>query len=368
MNNKEKEIVRLIRENPYISQNELADKLQLSRSAVAVYISNMMKKGIILGKAYIIKDSYRIVCIGGATVDRKAMPKNKIVFGTSNQVTYHRFPGGVARNVAENLGRLGCHTSLITCVGNDDQGKWLLDYTRSAGVEVSQSLQLSSYNTGSYTVISDAEGNLLLGLDDLHIYESLTLDLFEKKGNFISSADLLFLDFNYPPDMTAELIRKAHLEGIRVCATVVSSTRTELVPQDLNGVYLLCTNQLEAEVMLEYKIKTEEDISRACKDLKEIKGIKNVIMNLRDKGTYLYTEHGMLHFIEQPTEEKVDWTGNRDAFMAGVIYGLMEELDLVTACEYGSVMSMMNIMDFSTVNPNISLNEVETYHQKYFSK
>jgi pseudouridine kinase len=366
MNINDKEILRMIRENPYITQNEMADKLQLSRSAVAVYISNMMKKGIILGKAYIVKDSYRIVCVGGATVDRKAVPKKKIIFGTSNPVSYHRFPGGVARNVAENLGRLGCNISLITSVGDDEQGNWLLDYTRQANVDVSQSLRLNNYNTGSYTIISDSDGNLLLGLDDLHLYESLTLDMFDKRWNFMSSADLLFLDFNYPINITTEFIRKAHSEGIRVCATVVSSTRTELVPISLEGIYLLCTNNLEAAVILGYKVEDREDFRKACHDLQQQKGAQNIVMNLRDKGIYLYTEDQQFHWIDQPMENTVDWTGNRDAFMAGVIYGLMDQLDLVKACEYGAIMSMITISDYSTVNANITLSQLEGLHQRYF--
>ncbi|MBP3950190.1 PfkB family carbohydrate kinase [Bacillus suaedae] len=366
MNINEKEIIRMIRENPYISQNEMAEALQLSRSAVAVYISNMMKKGIILGKAYIIKDNYRIVCVGGATVDRKAIPKDKIVFGTSNPVFYHRFPGGVARNVAENLGRLGCNTTLITCVGDDEQGNWLLNYTREANVDVSQSLRLNNYNTGSYTIISDSDGKLLLGLDDLHLYESLSLDMFEKRWNHMSSADLLFLDFNYPVHITAEVIQRAQSEGIRVCTTIASSTRTDLVPSRLDGIYLLCTNNFEAAELLGYPVETEQDIRTACHDLQQQKGVLNILMNMREKGIYLYTEDQQFHWIKQPTEEVLDWTGNRDAFMAGVILGLKEQYDLVTACEYGAVMSMITISDYSTVNTNITLSQLEEGYKKYF--
>ncbi|KIL43074.1 PfkB family carbohydrate kinase [Jeotgalibacillus campisalis] len=367
MNKKEKEILRLITENPYISQNDLADKLGLSRSAVAVYISNMMKKGIILGKAYIIKDSQRIVCVGGATVDRKAVPKHKIKFGTSNPVYYHRFPGGVARNVAENLGRLNCNTSLITCVGDDEQGSWLLDHTKTAGVDVSQSLRLNNYNTGSYTIISDKNGMLLLGLDDLNLYEYLTVDLLEKRWNYMSSADMIFLDFNFPIEISEQIIHKARMEGIRLCATVVSSTRTELVPSSLNGVYLLCTNDIEASSLLGYDVNEKDMIQDACRKLQQ-RGAENIAMNLRDKGSYLFTEDQQFHWIPQPVEKTADWTGNRDAFMAGVIYGLTQQLELRVACEYGSIMSMITIRDFATVNTNFNVKELEALHKNYFTK
>lgn len=51
MTERERQILGWIRENPMISQQELADKAGIARSSAAVHISNMMKKGIILGKA-----------------------------------------------------------------------------------------------------------------------------------------------------------------------------------------------------------------------------------------------------------------------------------------------------------------------------
>ena len=47
---RETEIFHIIQQNPAISQNELAAKLNLARSSVAVHIANLQKKGYILGK------------------------------------------------------------------------------------------------------------------------------------------------------------------------------------------------------------------------------------------------------------------------------------------------------------------------------
>ena len=48
---RERQLLDWIAENPLISQQELADKAGITRSSVAVHISNLMKKGFIQGKA-----------------------------------------------------------------------------------------------------------------------------------------------------------------------------------------------------------------------------------------------------------------------------------------------------------------------------
>ena len=50
MTQRERQILQWIEENPMISQEELAQKAGISRSSIAVHISNLMKKGYIAGK------------------------------------------------------------------------------------------------------------------------------------------------------------------------------------------------------------------------------------------------------------------------------------------------------------------------------
>ena len=54
MNDREKQILKILRRNPLIQQNEIADILQISRSRVAAHIMDLMRKGLIKGKGYIL--------------------------------------------------------------------------------------------------------------------------------------------------------------------------------------------------------------------------------------------------------------------------------------------------------------------------
>ena len=106
LNDKETAIVKLLRENPFLTQQEMADQLNMSRPALANFISGLMKRGIITGRAYILSEDNEVVCIGGANIDRKFHLKDAAQLGTSNPAAMSVSVGGVARNIAENLGRL----------------------------------------------------------------------------------------------------------------------------------------------------------------------------------------------------------------------------------------------------------------------
>ena len=64
MTQRERQILNWIEADPMISQQELAERAGITRSSVAVHISNLMKKGCIAGKGYIVTRSpyVTVVC------------------------------------------------------------------------------------------------------------------------------------------------------------------------------------------------------------------------------------------------------------------------------------------------------------------
>ena len=58
------------------------------------------------------KDSY-VLCIGGMNVDKKVQLLENLVLETSNPVVSSLSAGGVSRNIAENLGRLGVPVKML---------------------------------------------------------------------------------------------------------------------------------------------------------------------------------------------------------------------------------------------------------------
>ncbi|NCU32778.1 MAG: winged helix-turn-helix transcriptional regulator, partial [Candidatus Moranbacteria bacterium] len=119
MTQREQEILAILKTEPTISQQELANRLNITRSSVAVHITNLIKKGYILGKGYVISEDPYVVVIGGANIDIQGYPHQPLIPHDSNIGTVKMSLGGVGRNIAENCARLNIPTRLISVVGND---------------------------------------------------------------------------------------------------------------------------------------------------------------------------------------------------------------------------------------------------------
>ena len=90
MTQRERQLLEWIRENPMISQQELAEKAGITRSSAAVHISSLMKKGYIAGRGYLLRTDPYIVVVGGVNMDIGAVSHAPLVARDSNPRRAHR--------------------------------------------------------------------------------------------------------------------------------------------------------------------------------------------------------------------------------------------------------------------------------------
>ena len=120
MTQRERQLLEWIRENPMISQQELAEKAGITRSSAAVHISSLMKKGYIAGRGYLLRTDPYIVVVGGVNMDIGAVSHAPLVAQDSN-------PGRVTRRWAA----WGA-TSPTTCVCWASRSPWSRCWGRTA--------------------------------------------------------------------------------------------------------------------------------------------------------------------------------------------------------------------------------------------
>ena len=174
MNDREKQILKILRRNPLIQQNEIADILQISRSRVAAHIMDLMRKGMIKGKGYILTEQDYCVVVGAINMDIRGVADIHYPQAASNPGSIHCSAGGVGRNIAHNLALLGRDVHLISAVGSDFYGETLLEQTRQAGVNVSSCIRLHGHNTSTYLSIANQQEETVLAINDTHILQQLT--------------------------------------------------------------------------------------------------------------------------------------------------------------------------------------------------
>lgn len=218
---REQEIIDLLRREPLITPAEIAERLGSSRAAVNVHLSNLGRKGVILGRGYILSEKAPVVVVGGANLDIKARSSAAAIAHTSNPGHTTTTPGGVARNIAENLARLGTPTQLIAAIGRDPYGERLLADTRAAGVQLDH-VHRGEQPTGSYTAVLDADGELVLAVADMTATDALRPEHLQSARELIAHAALLVLDGNLPAPTTAHLLDLAHAGDVRVVIDPVS--------------------------------------------------------------------------------------------------------------------------------------------------
>lgn len=363
MNEKEQLILQLIKEDPFISQIDLAEKTKLSRSAVAGYISSLTKGGKLLGRAYVLPKKKEILCIGGSNIDRKIQVLNNLQYGTSNPAESTQSFGGVARNIAENLGRLGVNVSLMTIVGKDNEGESLLDYTKSF-VDMNPSHVSPDLATGTYTAVLDSTGELSIALADMSIYDSVDIEFVEKKWGYVAAVELVVIDTNFPANVLEKVINRCHEENIPLCITPVSAPKIKKLPQKLHGVTWLIANKDEAEAMSGMTIKNDDDFFKAA-ELIMSKGVEKVVITRGDKGLIYVTkdESGKLR---PPHVTVVDVTGAGDSLVAGIMFGHLKGLNTEDSCKIGISCSSLTLQSHETVNPNLNEIRLQELYKQYY--
>jgi sugar/nucleoside kinase (ribokinase family)/DNA-binding CsgD family transcriptional regulator len=358
MTEKEQLIFDLIRKNPYVSQQELAETLGLSRPSIANLISGLIKKGNILGRAYILNESQQIICIGGANIDRKFHIKDKAQLGTSNPIRSTQSAGGVARNIAENLGRLGMDVTLLTTSGADKDWSFI-EESSSLYMNVENVTQFPGMSTGSYTAVLDANGELIIALADMEVYEEITPDLLLKNDALLSRSKCIVVDLNCPKETIQFLCDFAKNHDIPLVLMPVSSPKMKRLPDDLTGVTWLITNRDESETYFNTEIKNDEDWKNTLQKWLSL-GVSNVVITNGKLGAMIgNNEEGIFHAPSIPLEKIVDVTGAGDAFSSAVIYSWLEGKTLLDIAKAGSLNASKTLESPYTVRQDLSAAQLQ---------
>ena len=119
MTQRERQILQWIEQDPMIPQEALAEKAGITRSSVAVHISNLIKKGYIIGKGYVLRSGTYAAVVGGVNMDIGGQSDGPLVPGDSNPGRVRISLGGVGRNIAHNMALLGLDVRFLTAFGDD---------------------------------------------------------------------------------------------------------------------------------------------------------------------------------------------------------------------------------------------------------
>ena len=186
----------------------------------------------------------RIAVIGGANIDIGGFSSAEARMRDSNPGRVRISPGGVGRNIAANLALLGANTELITALGGDDRAQILRADCKKLGVKLNHAISFPDAATSTYLYIANADGDMLIAVNDMAIHERLTPEALSPLIAEVNRCDAAVIEANLPAE-TLEFLSK--VLSVPIVADAVSAAKVDRLKGALPRLYALKPNRIEAE-------------------------------------------------------------------------------------------------------------------------
>ena len=349
MTQRERQLLQLIEQDPMISQQELADKLGITRSSVAVHISNLTKKGCIAGRGYVLHTGSYAVVVGGVNMDIGGRSHAPLVAADSNPGTVTMSLGGVGRNIAHNLSLLGTDVRLLTAYGDDLNGERVAASCSELGIDLSRALKVAGGATSTYLYLTDDRGEMALAVSDMEICKKITPAYLAGQLPLMQNAQVVAADANLTGEALTFLAENCTAP---LFVDPVSTAKAEKLRPILPKIHTLKPNRLEAELLSGVPIQTAADVEKAAGVLLE-KGVHRLFISLGGEGVYAAMGDQRLLLPNLPGR-MVNTTGCGDAFMAALVWAYLEGMDLRATALAGLAAGAIAMESEQTINPELS--------------
>ena len=359
MTQRERQILQLIESNPMISQQELAEELGITRSSVAVHISNLMAKGHIAGRGYVLRSGSYAVVVGGVNVDIGGRSHAPLVAADSNPGSVKISLGGVGRNIAHNLSLLGTDVRMLTAFGDDVHGQRIAASCAELGIDASHARRIADGNTSTYLYLTDEKGEMVLAVSDMEICNQITPAYLSGNLSLLQNAQLVIADANIPAE---SLIYLAENCSAPLFCDPVSTKKAEKLRPILSRIHTLKPNKLEAELLSGVKIETREDVAKAADKLLDM-GVHRLFISLGADGVYAAMGTERL-WLENLPGEMVNTTGCGDAFMGAIGWAYLEGMNLRKTALAGLAAGAIAMESGETINPAMSATAIKNRMKK----
>ena len=284
-----------------------------------------------------------------------------------------KFPGGSAANTIYDLAKLGVKAGFIGVIGDDDDGKALLNGFQEVGVDTSQIKVKSKAKTGLATCLSDKlnfrsirvtpGANSLLTADDVDL-------------EYMNQSEILHIS-SFADDAQLEiLLGLVDKLGSSVIisfspGTLYAAKGTEALNSILARTYVLFLNEQEIKQL------TGKDFSAGAEVCLKL-GCHIVVVTLGQGASYKtvmatsYIRDSENEYIVERVNKNMvsalDTTGAGDAFAAGFLYGLLNGKGLEECGRLGDIVAQFSISKVGARQGLPALDELSQRYRELYDK
>jgi pseudouridine kinase len=211
-----------------------------------------------------------ILVIGAASIDTVGRASQHIQSGTSTPGALRVSVGGVGRNVAENLARLGESVILLSAVGDDDSGRRILNQATECGIDATRVLVDPNLRTAAYLAVLDQDGALVMSIDDMGISrELITPGFIYRQRALFRDARMVVLDASLSPAALGTIFGLTSRYDLPVCADPTTVPLAPRLCAHLSNLTLISPNAVEAKALCDVNVAGERthpcDRMRDCR-------------------------------------------------------------------------------------------------------
>lgn len=300
-----------------------------------------------------------VVVAGGANLDMNGRPFQPLVPKVSNPGCIEAVFGGVARNIACNLARLGLGTHLITAFGGDANAVEMEKSCREAGIRTEASGHFPDSPSPGFLSVENECGEMQVAVADLRLYDRLDAAFFQDRIEVIRQSDALVVDTNLS---TQALLYIAHNARVPIFIDPVSAPRSVRAMPILPFLAGIKPNRYEAERITGMSVQTPQQGLAAAQQMVRM-GARRVFLTLGGAGVAV-ADASEAFVLRVPPVRVVRDTGAGDAFMAGVVHAFLQGASLMEMAVCGATLSALSLSCAETVAPQLSVETLEAERLK----
>lgn len=253
--------------------------------------------------------------IGTCFVDVKCFPYARLDYKGRNPGRVVFQHGGVGRNVAETLARLGAPVRFVSSVTAGGLGDEVTARLAALGVDVRALTQQPADGHGIWVAILEADGDLACSVSQLFDFEGIKAGWRQYGQQILDGAALVVLEVDLDPEAASLVLGDAAAAGVPVIGLPSNLTVVREHPDLLARIHTFICNQHEAGLLTGRPVESA-DAAAAATALVERYRLQRAVVTLGPAGATAAGAGGPAHTEAIPVTA-VDTTGAGDAFVAG---------------------------------------------------
>jgi 5-dehydro-2-deoxygluconokinase len=300
---------------------------------------------------------YDVITYGRSSID---LYSQKVGSRFEDIPGFHAFVGGSPLNIAVGCTRLGLRSSLLTAVGKDKVGDFLLNFLKKEGV-ITDNIPVIEGARSSAVILgieppdrfplvyyrdncADSQINidhvLKAGIDKSRLLEvsGTALNMEPSRSAAFLAAEIarrneipVMLDLDFRADQWHDIrafgiTSRAFMKNVNI----VLGTEEEILAANLTDKSQLVINHQQISAP-----EIKGNLREAIDGILQL-GIDSLIVKTGSRGAVIYLPDGTVVEVPGFPVEVVNVLGAGDAFAAGFIYGYLKGWDLFKSCRMGN--------------------------------